>query len=178
MYLFQNLISSPLCVCLYLDQFFKPFNFLPFQLSSHIKGALHPALQKNWTIAAVFLRQVQKKPLYIAYCGLFLDSRCTQDLLRHFLGPPLWYSFLWHPTTTGHKPSPYICFSGDNVDIVALQTPAAINTSFCVDTIAVVEKNRRNMLSIAAVCMTATIGILFAVLLLDIVAVWTIAINL
>ena len=39
------------------------------------------------------------------------------------------------------KPSPYICFSDSNVDIVALLKPATINTSFCVDGIAAMEKN-------------------------------------
>ena len=39
------------------------------------------------------------------------------------------------------KPPPYICFSGGNVDIVALLKTAAINTSFCTDAIVAVEKN-------------------------------------
>ena len=38
------------------------------------------------------------------------------------------------------KPVQYICFSSDNLDIVALQKPATINISFCIDTIAAVEK--------------------------------------
>ena len=36
------------------------------------------------------------------------------------------------------KPLQYICFSGVNLDIEALQNPATINISFCADTIAVV----------------------------------------
>ena len=39
------------------------------------------------------------------------------------------------------KPPQYICFSGGNLDTVKLQKPAAINISFGIDTIAVVEKN-------------------------------------
>ena len=39
------------------------------------------------------------------------------------------------------KPPPYICFSDSNVDIVVLLKPATINTSFCVDGIAAMEKN-------------------------------------
>ena len=39
------------------------------------------------------------------------------------------------------KPPPYICFSGGNIDIVTLLKPATINTSFCIDGIAAVEKN-------------------------------------
>ena len=35
----------------------------------------------------------------------------------------------------------YICFSGGNLDIVALQKPAAINTSFCTNTMAAIKKN-------------------------------------
>ena len=35
----------------------------------------------------------------------------------------------------------YICFSGGNLDIVALQKPVAINTSFCANTMAAVKKN-------------------------------------
>ena len=69
-------------MCLYLDQFFKPFNFLPFQLSSHIKGALHPALQKNWTIvagakkAAIYrlLWPFFGQPLYIGSIAAFFGT--------------------------------------------------------------------------------------------------------
>ena len=56
------------------------------------------------------------------------------------------YRLLWHPTAVGHKTAAiyiyiYICFSGGNVGIAALLKPATINTSFCADAIAVVEKN-------------------------------------
>ena len=83
------------------------------------------------------------------------------------------------PTVVGHKTAAiYICFGSSNIDIAALQKPTAINTSFCVDAIAAIEKNRCNMLFIAAVCMTSAIDILFAALLLVIAAVWTVAIDL
>ena len=39
------------------------------------------------------------------------------------------------------KPPQYICFSSGNLDIVALQKPAAINISFYADTLVVVKKN-------------------------------------
>ena len=79
----------------------------------------------------------------------------------------------------GHKTAAiYICFGSSNIDIAALQKPTAINTSFCVDAIAAIEKNRCNMLFVAAVCMTSAIDILFAALLLVIAAVWTVAIDL
>ena len=166
-----------MCVCIWINflnlSTFYLFNF-PLILKVHC--TLH--YKKTGLLRRFFCGRC-KKSRYISpivaffwtvavhriYCGIFWDHR---------------YGIVFCGILQQRdiKPSPYICFSGDNVDIVALQTPAAINTSFCVDTIAVVEKNRRNMLSIAAVCMTATIGILFAVLLLDIVAVWTIAINL
>ena len=48
----------------------------------------------------------------------------------------------------------YICFSDSNLDIVALQKPAAINISFCANTIAAVKK-------------TAAIGTHFATRLLS-----------
>ena len=52
------------------------------------------------------------------------------------------YRLLWHPTAVGHKTAAiYICFSSGNVGIAALLKPATINTSFCADAIAVVEKN-------------------------------------
>ena len=76
------------------------------------------------------------------------------------------------------KPPPYICFSSDNIDIVALLKPAAINTSSCTDAIAAIERNCHNMLTVAAVCMTAAIGILSVKLLLVIAAGWTVAIDL
>jgi len=39
------------------------------------------------------------------------------------------------------KPPSYICFRDSNVDIATLLKPAAINTPFCTDAIAAVEKN-------------------------------------
>ena len=47
------------------------------------------------------------------------------------------------------EPPQYICFSGVNLDIAALQNPAAINISFCANTIVVVLKPC-NMLVVAA----------------------------
>ena len=76
------------------------------------------------------------------------------------------------------KPPPYICFSSGNVDIAALLKPTAINTSFCTDAIAAIEKNCHNMLVVAVIYITTTIGILFATLLLVIAAGWTVAIDL
>ena len=43
---------------------------------------------------------------------------------------------------TGYKIATiYICFSSGNLDVAVLLKPTAINTSYCVDAIAVVEKN-------------------------------------
>ena len=63
------------------------------------------------------------------YCGIFQDHRYRYSLLRH-------------PTVTGYKIATiYICFSSGNLNVAVLLKPTAINTSYCVDAIAVVEKN-------------------------------------
>ena len=60
------------------------------------------------------------------YSGLFWDCR-----YRTFATLQQW----------DIKPSPYICFSSGNVDIVALLKPTTINTSFCADGITAIEEN-------------------------------------
>ena len=68
------------------------------------------------------------------------------------LGPPLYIgsiaAFYWTTTVVlvfcsdlqwwDIEPLQSICFSGVNLDIALLQNPAAINISFCIDTIVVV----------------------------------------
>ena len=39
-------------------------------------------LQEICTIAEVFLREVQKTPLYVAYCGVFCNRRYRYSLLQ------------------------------------------------------------------------------------------------
>ena len=126
--------------------------------------------KKNWTIAVG-----AKKHRYILPIAAFIGIAAVHRVYRgNFWDCYYRHNFLWKDI----KPPPYICFSSGNIDIVVLLKPAAINTSFCVDAIAAVERNRRNMLAIAVVCMTAAIGILFAALLLVIAAGWTVAIDL